>query len=253
VLFHYLHLLENWLFTTQCLLCHATVKTGKNLCTFCIDELPWNHIACQQCGISLESIMMQAEKSMLCGQCLANPPPFAKTYAAFTYQIPITQLIAQLKFNQNLTCGSVLSELLLKFLRSKYQQYDWPEAIIPVPLHPKRLAERGYNQAIELANPLEKSLNIPVYFDLCARIKQTLTQTAASAKERRANLKNAFTVVKPHHLTHVAIVDDVLTTGSTVTALAKALKNSGVKRIDVWAIAKTIQPNAMIKNQVLLF
>ena len=219
------------------------------MCSACIHELPWNTIACKQCAVPLEEVGVG---NILCGQCLSIPPAFEKTYAAFVYQPPIIQLIAQLKFNQHLTCAAVLSELLLMFLQTQYRKQNWPQAIIPVPLHPRRLAERGYNQANELAKPLGKTLKIPVYFDLYERVKETPTQTAASARERRINLKNAFALAKPHTLKHIAILDDVLTTGSTVSALSHALKCSGVKCIDVWAIAKTIpilyQPNAMIKT-----
>jgi ComF family protein len=241
MLIPYLKRLEDWLFVTQCLLCRDTVKVGRNLCLACISELPWNRIACQQCAAPFAELSSPQEtETLICGQCLLSPPFFNQTYAAFAYQMPVIQLITQLKFKQNLTCAMVLSELLLTFLQSKYSLLNWPQAIIPVPLHAKRLAERGYNQADEIAKPLGNLLNIPVYSDLCQRVKQTVTQTTASAKERRQNLKNAFTVVKPHHLNYVAIVDDVLTTGSTVTALATTLKNSGIECIDIWAVAKTI-------------
>lgn len=235
-----LHFIENWLFATQCLLCQDTVKTGKNLCITCIDELPWNHVACKQCATPFEPAYVDTEKEIICGDCLSNPLSFYEAHAAFIYQPPISPLITQLKFSQNLLCGSALSDLLLTFLQSKYQKKPWPQAIIPVPLHPKRLAERGYNQAAELAKPLAKALKIPLYLDICERVKETATQTAISEKERHMNLKNAFVVANPTKLKHIAIVDDVLTTGSTSVALAKTLKKSDVERVDVWVVAKTL-------------
>src|ERR1700722_7959586 len=153
---NYLHAIENWLFATQCLLCHDKVKTGKNLCEQCIEELPWNFVACQQCATPFEAIYLEEEKNITCGACLSNSMPFYHAYAAFMYEPPIAQLITQLKFNENLICGFALSDLLLRFLKIKYENQVWPEAIIPIPLHPKRLSERGYNQAAELAKPLEK-------------------------------------------------------------------------------------------------
>lgn len=247
MLINYLQRFGNWLLVTECLLCRNQVNTGKNLCVDCISQLPWNHVACERCAAPFDQMnSFKEEKTIICGQCLSSPPLVTKAYAAFVYQTPIAQLITQFKFRQQLTCGSILSELLLKFLQRQYQSQHWPQAIIPVPLHRKRLAERGYNQANELARPLAKSLNIPLCLDLCARVKETNTQTTVSARERAINLKNAFTTVKSHTLNHVAIVDDVLTTGSTVAALAHTLTISGVEQIDVWAVAKTMQPDAMI-------
>lgn len=242
------HLIENWLFTTQCLLCQDTVKTGKNLCVKCIEELPWNHVACKQCANPFDPVYIDEGKEIVCGNCLSTPLPFYESHAAFIYHPPIAPLITQLKFSQNLLCGSVLSELLLTFLQKKYQTKPWPQAIIPVPLHPKRLMERGYNQATELAKPLAKALKIPLYLDICQRVKQTTTQTAISEKERYMNLKHAFAVIKPLKLKHIAIVDDVLTTGSTSTTLAKALKKSGVAQIDVWVVAKTLLQRRIFQN-----
>lgn len=237
---NYLCFFENWLFATQCLLCHDNVKTGKNLCKRCIEELPWNLVACQQCAMPFEPTYVREENTITCGECLSNAMPFYRAYAAFIYEPPIAQLITQLKFSQNLICGSTLSDLLLIFLKEKYEDQAWPEAIIPVPLHPKRLSERGYNQATELAKPLGKSLKIPMYLDICERVKQTTTQTSISERERQRNLKNAFSVTQSIGLRHVAIVDDVLTTGSTTRAIAKTLKKNGVDKIDVWVVAKTL-------------
>jgi ComF family protein len=228
--------IENWLFETECLLCKSSIQHKKNICSPCISELPWNNVACWKCATPLHPLEIN---QITCGSCLRRPPLFHKAHATFIYQPPITQMIGQLKFNQNLIFGSVLSELLLISLLKSHSDSEWPQVIIPVPLHVKRLAERGYNQAIELAKPLGKALGIPVDFDLCERVKKTTTQTTASARERRENLRNAFSVTKKHELRHVAIVDDVLTTGSTAIALSKSLKKSGVEKIDVWAIAKT--------------
>jgi ComF family protein len=234
----FLSTLERGLFLTQCVLCQSKVTVGKNLCLLCAEALPWNHIACKQCAAPLE---LSHGEGAVCGECLQGPPLFFdQTYAAFIYQAPVVQMIGQLKFNQNLLFGAVLGQLLLRFLQTKYPEGShWPEAIIPVPLHAKRFSERGYNQAVELTHPLEKALNIPMNLNLCRRIKPTLAQTIATARERRINLKNAFIVENTHNLKHVAIVDDVLTTGSTATALAKVLKKSGVERIDLWMVAKT--------------
>lgn len=237
----YLNSFENWLFNTRCLLCHDKVNLNKNICLPCEHQLPWNYFACHWCASPLEKPASFDANHITCGQCLTHPPLFDCAHAAFSYQAPIAQCITQLKFNQNLIYSTLLSGLLFDFLHIHYQNKPFPQAIIPVPLHRKRLIERGYNQAIELAKPLAKLLKIPLFFDFCERIKPTATQTLASANARRLNLKNAFRVTKPHTLTHVAIIDDVLTTGSTATAVSEALKQSGILQVDVWAIAKTIK------------
>ena len=121
----------------------------------------------------------------------------------------------------------------------KHRKSNLPECIIPVPLHPQRLRVRGFNQALELARIIAKQLNIPLNYSLCQRDKSTPFQSGLSAKQRKQNLKNAFIVTKPHAYKHVAIFDDVVTTGTTVNELAKQLKNSGVETIEVWAIART--------------
>jgi ComF family protein len=250
----------NRLLSTTCLLCQNKIEIGKNLCTTCIDELPWNNKACGKCAIPLS----WSGDEPFCGKCLHRPSPFFdKVYAALIYQAPVVQMIGQFKFNQNLMFGTVLSNLLLTFLKPKYQNQPLPQAIIPVPLHPKRITERGYNQAHELAKPLGKAFNIPVLYQYCQRIKETAPQTiTTSMRERRNNLRDAFQISanenirrfrfpyfhrenKVHtarSLQRIAIIDDVLTTGSTIMMLAKALKKSGIQKIDVWIVAKT-NPN----------
>jgi ComF family protein len=119
---------------------------------------------------------------------------------------------------------------------------EWykPEWIIPVPLHAERLRERGYNQALEIARPIAKKLQIPLQTRYCTRILPTLAQASMTAEERRRNMKNAFAVEELFQARHVAIVDDVLTTGSTVSEFARMLKKSGVARVDVWCCARTV-------------
>lgn len=113
-----------------------------------------------------------------------------------------------------------------------------PECIIPVPLHRRRLRQRGFNQALEIAKPLAKKLQLPVDFKTCIRTKHTRPQSELSAKKRQQNIKNAFTLKKPITAKHVAIVDDVMTTGNTVTELSALLRNNGVTTIEIWCCAR---------------
>ncbi len=118
-----------------------------------------------------------------------------------------------------------------------------PECIIPVPLNQQRLRERGFNQALELSRIIAAQLNIPLDYSLCQRDKATPFQSGLSATQRKQNLKNAFKVTTINSYHHVAIFDDVVTTGTTVNELARQLKLSGVKTIEVWAIARTPEKN----------
>jgi len=115
---------------------------------------------------------------------------------------------------------------------------DKPEQIIPVPLHAQRYHRRGFNQAIEIARPIARMLDIPLNLTCCRRTRNTAPQAQLSAKERKSNLKNAFSIVKAPAVNHVALLDDVVTTGSTVDELARALRKAGIERIDVWACAR---------------
>jgi len=131
--------------------------------------------------------------------------------------------------------------LLAERVRNNYRDQSFPECIIPVPLHAQRLRERGFNQALELARATAKQLLVPVEWQSCRRIRATPAQSQLLAAQRAANLKNAFQIIKPFRHKHVAIIDDVVTTGHTVTELSKALQRAGVERIDVWCVARTIK------------
>lgn len=113
-----------------------------------------------------------------------------------------------------------------------------PQCLIAVPLHPKRLRERGYNQALEIARPLAKSLAIKLENNLCQRVKHTPPQTDLKLKDRRVNLRHAFHINTIKHYRHIAIIDDVITTGQTVQELARVFRLAGVETIEVWAVAR---------------
>jgi ComF family protein len=120
---------------------------------------------------------------------------------------------------------------------------DYPEALIPVPLHPNRLRERGFNQALELARPIASQLNIPLAADLCRRVRATPNQTQLAANKRRSNVRRAFEIKTQKLPGHVAIIDDVITTGSTVEELAYRLNRAGVKQVEVWSLARAVVRN----------
>jgi len=225
----------SFLFPSTCILCNALSKCKLDLCAACTNDLPFLKNCCMRCAQPLP------EGQTVCGACLNNPLPFLiRTFALFYYQTPIKQLMLSLKFNNCLVNAKILGELLANYLYNQYQNQDKPEMIIPVPLHPSRLRERGYNQALELARPIAKKLKIPIDKSSAKRTKNTIAQALLPAKKRAQNIKQAFDVneAKIRHYKHVAVIDDVITTGNTATELCKILYQNGVNKIDVWCTAK---------------
>jgi ComF family protein len=146
-------------------------------------------------------------------------------------------LIKLLKFQGQLAAATLLGNLLQEALAQGTAPL--PEALLPVPLHPSRMAERGFNQALEIARIVSNSMAIPIIANAVKRHRPTPPQVSLDAKTRRGNVRGAFRLQKPIQVRRVAIVDDVITTGSTVTEVARVLKKAGVKEIDVWALART--------------
>lgn len=216
-----------------CTLCGDAGHEGVNLCLGCRDDLPFNRHACQQCALPLPDV---AAKNAFCGQCQKQPPKFDRCYAPLRYAYPLDHLISNFKFRSKLAQGQLLAGLMADFLL--HQQCELPELIIPVPLHVSRLRERGFNQALELARPLARRFNRPVDSRLAVRNRATLPQMELSKKARCKNVRGAFELIGQLEVRHVAIIDDVVTTGSTVNELATVLRRGGAERVDIWAIAR---------------
>jgi ComF family protein len=219
----------------QCLLCLSPTENKHLLCCGCEHDLAKNSSHCVICAAPLADVQA-AEKSLVCGKCLKKPPNFTTSIIPHLYAPPLKQLITQLKFHGTLYNAPLLAQ---NFINAISPRKKLPECLIPVPLHKQRLRERGFNQAQELAQIIAAQLKIPLDYTLCQRNKSTPFQSGLSAKQRKQNLKNAFSITKTHSYKHVAVFDDVVTTGTTVNELAKQLKQSGVEIIEVWAIART--------------
>lgn len=222
-----------------CILCGLSLRTStsSHFCCACLRDLPILPQACYKCAQFLPVTKQTAP--LVCGACLQHPPPFDATYALFPYTSPISSMIIQLKFHHQLVYAQALGELLAqKITRDWYQEKTLPELIIPVPLHPARLRERGFNQALEIARPIAKALRIPIDPFGLKRIKPTAVQSHLKAKAREQNVDQAFVLTKHDAYRRVCLIDDVITTGKTITACAKALKEAGVKTIDVWCCAR---------------
>lgn len=218
-----------------CLLCRAVTMEPYHLCEPCRNELPILSHSCRKCAQFLHS---NTHQQWLCGQCLTEPPPYDQVHAIFPYETPIPRMIAAFKFEEQFSYGGCFGVLLRMKVREWYQHQPLPTLIIPVPLHATRLRERGFNQALELAKPAALAYQIPIDHSVI-RCKATAAQHLLPKRERTANLVNAFQVARNYSGMHVAIVDDVMTTGQTVSALARVLKLAGACRVDIWAIARS--------------
>lgn len=153
----------------------------------------------------------------------------------------MTKLITQLKFQHTLVNARVLGELMAIAIQTHwYRETPLPNLLIPMPLHPKRLKERGFNQAVEIGRAIIKSIPITMNSENCLRNKETAPQTFTPANQRKTNVKKAFLVQQRFSCQHLAVLDDVITTGYTITEFCHALKQAGAGKIDVWCCAKTL-------------
>jgi ComF family protein len=232
---HYLHRLHAWLLPWRCLLCGDAGVDGLDLCAACAAELPRNTSCCARCALPL------ATPAASCGLCQRKPPPWDGAWAPFRYGWPLDRLEARYKFGRDLASGRTLATLWQRLPPPVAR----PALILPVPLHRARLRQRGYNQALELARPLGRVLDVPVRHDLLQRGRATLAQTELDALARRRNVRGAFTLRQGAALpAHVALLDDVMTTGATLAECARVLKRAGVARVDVWALARAPSPRS---------
>ena len=224
-----------WCLPPTCILCHYPTQRAQDLCQSCCDELPILPQSCPRCANILTS------PASSCGVCLQKPPLVSAMHVLFSYQAPITKLIMELKFHENLINARLLGELMSSAIRQRwYIHKPLPDLIIPMPLHPRRLRERGFNQALEICRPIAKTLAIPLDATSCSRTKNTVAQARQSAKDRRQNMRQAFHCSRDFAGLHIAVLDDVTTTGSTLHELISTLTKTRPRQIDVWCCAKTL-------------
>jgi len=225
--------LQGWLLPLRCLLCQAPGAHGVDLCADCAAELPRNRSCCARCGLPL------AAPAALCGECQRRAPPWDAAWAPFRYGWPLDRLESRFKFGRDLAAGRALATLWQR----EAMPLPLPQLLLPVPLHTGRLRQRGYNQALELAKPLARHFGLPLRHDVLLRRRGTAAQTELDAVARRRNVRGAFAVRAGAVLpAHVAILDDVMTTGATFAECTRVLKRAGVARVDVWALARAPSP-----------
>lgn len=227
------NLLNRWwrsadrIFATHCLLCDERAP-ARGICEACWRELPWlSGPGCATCAHPLAT-------PGVCGRCLAEPPHFDRVIAATRYGFPVDGLIQACKYGGRLATVRVLAAML------DHRRPEHADLIVPMPLSAQRLCERGFNQALELARAVRGSIHAPVDAAICVKMRETAPQTRLPWKERRKNIRGAFVAFGDLTGKHVVVVDDVLTTGATLSELARNLKQAGAASVTGWVIARTV-------------
>ena len=222
-----------------CLLCDEPSDSALALCAPCLDELPWLGAQCSVCALPLPG------PGLTCGQCLQEPPAFQRVIAPWRYDFPVDSLISRFKHHEKWPFGRLMAELLGQFLHYRFDEgLPRPDCLLPVPLSRRRLRQRGFNQAGMLAQWLGASLQLVVQPKLLLRTQDTPAQQGLDARARQRNLRQAFALADQAQVAgrHLALVDDVLTTGATAQALARLLINAGACRVDIYCLARTPSP-----------
>ncbi len=231
-----------------CLHCNDAGHNGMDLCERCLQRLPWVKFTCSRCALPLAN-----SNASVCGACINRDLHFDHASTPFQFDGFIRDAIYQFKFNQKLNQGKLLAQLLLQHIKG--MQLEVPELIIPVPLHKKRMQQRGYNQALEIARIVSKGLagglvgeyveeyKSELDYNAVYRNRDTSAQMELPAKQRHKNVKGAFSLKNNSKIfknKYVCIIDDVMTTGNTVNEVAKCFKKAGARSVGVWCIARVV-------------
>ena len=239
--------MKNWLqwpidtlLPRHCILCGYASGT-TNICAPCSDELPRIGACCRKCALPLVH-----PEDRVCGPCRKHAVPWNSAIAALVYGFPVDELIRRFKFSRSLACGQLLAQELTRAVANRC--IHPPDAIVPVPLHRTRFLARAFNQSELLARHTGKSLEIPVYPGLLCRRRRTRAHSGLDAISRRINIKGAFrcrlTRSQRDDVRHVALVDDVLTTGATLSECTRALQAAGIRKVSIWVAARAPEPQA---------
>ena len=223
------------LFPSKCLLCCTSlINTEQYCCSACNDYLPHITLACGKCSTTLTTTQE------LCGFCLSTQRHWEMCISPFIYKDPLPELIHRFKYQHNTIALNFFTKFILQAVKDS--DTEMPNFLTYVPSHPKRFIERGYNQSLLLTQSLSKATNIP-YISAFDKVIFSQQQTSLNKKGRNIAPKNTFqiknAVKEIIQQKHIAIIDDVVTTGSTSTELAKILKSADANRVDVWCIART--------------
>lgn len=214
----------------NCILCGSACDR-QQLCTGCSGDLPFHRTpSCPICALPSP----QAE---VCGECLKHPPHFDATFAIFSYDFPANALLRALKYQGRLEIAEFLATTLVHNLAGCKR----PDLIIPMPLHTSRLKERGFNQAAEIARRVARLMNVPLAVDAALRVRATEPQAGLPLAKRKKNLRGAFASGQALSGKKIAVIDDVMTTGTSLNELAKTLKAAGAVQVECWVAARTLK------------
>ena len=222
-----------------CLLCQQD-STGP-VCDKCRETTVLRRVQrCPRCAVAMSA------PAAVCGQCLRHPPAFDQSFTGFCYRAPADQLILALKFGHRTALAGWLGQQLFDAVPADYWQDDAPDCLIPVPLSKQRLQQRGFNQALEIARPLSRLSGVELWPDAIQRLRDTAPQASLPLRERRQNLQHAFGWRTEQGVLpagrHIALVDDVMTSGMTLHEIATMLKLNGARRVSVLLAARTPSP-----------
>lgn len=212
-----------------CILCHQFHRDNTAVCQFCIALLPHFTQSCTHCACPLFD-----PHYSLCGRCIKKKPAIDKTLIQYHFEEPLRSLIHQFKYHQQIHLASFLADLIVHAWQKEKTR---PQCLIPVPLHPQKTRQRGFNQSLLLTKHVAKKTQVPYDLTVCKKIKNTVAQASLNSQERTKNLKGAFQI-NANTYEHVALIDDLLTTGSTANELATLLKRAGVKTVELWCCAR---------------
>ena len=222
--------LNHFLNPALCLACGISVKPDDFICHYCLKSLERVQNPCCLCGLPNKST------GSICPPCLHNPPKWQKMIAPLSYSGYTRQLISEFKFNEKLH----YAHALLTHIHSYYRERP-VQALLPIPLHKSRLLERGYNQSEEVASELSQLLHIELDRSSLIRVKPTQPQSGLSLNKRQLNIRKAFKYTPIHEYRSVAVIDDIITTGSTVLEVCKVLNRAGVQHVEVWSLARALK------------
>jgi ComF family protein len=231
---------QSWLMPSTCVLCHQPGIGDHDLCQTCHNSLPWMPQSCQSCGLPLPAT---SSHQLSCGFCISRPPQYQRCLSLLRYDAEAPSLISVFKYHGQLQHGRLLATLLASKIQQDYASEALPDLLIPVPLHPQRLRRRGFNQSLELARHLGTRLQLRVLEDVCQRQRHTPPQQGLNAAQRHRNLAGAF-LVKEHVLPagcRVALLDDVITTGTTVGEISRQLLLQGASEVHAWCVARAVK------------
>ena len=216
-----------------CPLCLS--KSQHYICLDCQRELPLNSTPCLCCALPLES------ETSTCPDCITQPKEFTASVSPLLYCKPTDRLIQQLKTRQPLTIARALSPILVEAIHQRYRDERLPDAMVPVPLHWRKRFLRGFNQSLVLSEDIHRQTGIPIINATKAKYRSE-SQKLLRRKQRVLSQRKRFSCHLDLNGKHLAVIDDVVTSCSTVAAITRTLLEAGASRVDVWSLARTPKP-----------